>query len=330
MFFTIIILIGSIVVMLFGATLFTNAIEWLGKRLNVSDGAIGSILAGVGTALPETMIPVVAIFFGTTSEEMDVGIGAIIGAPFMLSTLTLPLLGGGLLFFSFLKKRTPEFFLDYNHVRRDLCFFLCSFSLAIFVTFFPIPIIHYGVALFLILIYIRYIRMVLKGGEHSGDDVAPLYFDRSHHPPLQWVIYLQILVGLGIIVGAAHFFVKGVTDFSQFLGVSPLILSLLITPVATELPEKLNSLIWIYNKKDTLAVGNITGAMVFQSTFPVAIGLVGTPWELDHITIASAGLAILSSLTFYLFLIFHGHWKPILLTFSILFYFAFGVYIMAV
>jgi len=330
MFFTIIILIASIVVMLFGATIFTNAIEWLGKRLNVSDGAIGSILAGVGTALPETMIPLVAIFFGSTPEEMDVGIGAIIGAPFMLSTLTLPLLGGGLLFFSYLKKRSSKFSLDYDHVRRDLSFFLGAFSLAIFITFFPVPIIRYGVALFLVFIYIRYIRIVMKDGEHSGDDVAPLYFNRSHHSPPDWLIYLQILVGLGVIVAAAHFFVVGVTDFSQFLGVSPLILSLLITPVATELPEKLNSLIWIYHKKDTLAVGNITGAMVFQSTFPVAIGLIGTPWELDHITIASAVLAILSSVTFYLFLKFQGHWKPMLLTSSVLFYFAFGVYIMAV
>ena len=215
-------------------------------------------------------------------------------------------------------------------MRCDLSFFLGAFSLAILVAFFPIPIIRYGVALFLILIYVRYIRMVLKDGEHSGDDVTPLYFNRSRNPPLHWVIYLQILVGLGIIVGAAHFFVVGVTDFSQFLGVSPLILSLLITPVATELPEKLNSLIWIYKKKDTLAVGNITGAMVFQSTFPVAIGLIGTPWELDHITITSAVLAILASLTFYSFLKFQGHWKPIWLVFSVLFYFAFGVYIMVV
>jgi len=330
MFLTLIILLASIVVMLFGATIFTNAIEWLGKRLNISDGAIGSVLAGVGTALPETMIPVVAIFFGTTAEEMDVGIGAIIGAPFMLSTLTLPLLGGGLLFFSFLKKRSPEFSLDYDHVRRDLSFFLGAFSLAIFISFFPIPILRYGVALFLILIYIRYIRTVMKDGEHSGDDVSPLYFNRSQDSPRDGLIYLQILVGLGIIIGAAHFFVKGVTDFSQFLGISPLILSLLITPVATELPEKLNSLIWIYNKKDTLAVGNITGAMVFQSTFPVAIGLIGTPWELNHFAITSAVLAILSSLTFYLFLKFQGYWKPILLTSSVLFYFAFGVYIMVV
>ena len=104
-----IILISSIAVMLLGATLFTNGIEWFGKRANVSEGVVGSVFAGVGTALPETVIPVVAILFGTTSEELEVGLGAIIGAPFMLSTLTLPLLGAGLLFFSSLQKRPPTF-----------------------------------------------------------------------------------------------------------------------------------------------------------------------------------------------------------------------------
>ncbi len=71
---TILILISSIGVMLLGAGLFTNGIEWFGKKLNVSDRAIGSVFAGVGTALPETMIPIVAILFGTTSQEVEVGV----------------------------------------------------------------------------------------------------------------------------------------------------------------------------------------------------------------------------------------------------------------
>ena len=59
---------------------------------------------------------------------------------------------------------------------------------------------------------------------------------------------------------------------SETLGAAPLIMSLLITPIATELPEKFNSVLWIRQRKDTLALGNITGAMVFQSTFPVSVG----------------------------------------------------------
>jgi cation:H+ antiporter len=62
------------------------------------------------------------------------------------------------------------------------------------------------------------------------------------------------------------------------VGVSPLLLSLLIIPIATELPEKVNSILWIRRGKDTLAFGNITGAMVFQGTLLPAIGILLTPW----------------------------------------------------
>ncbi|HEX9757851.1 MAG TPA: sodium:calcium antiporter [Nitrospiria bacterium] len=322
-----IILISSIAVMLLGATLFTNGIEWFGKRVNASEGAVGSIFAGVGTALPETVIPIVAILFGTTQEELDVGVGAIIGAPFMLTTLTLPLLGAGLLIFASLQKRSPSFSLDYDHVKRDLRYFLVPFGLAILVTLSPHPILRIGLAVFLILIYVQYLKGILGKGEHSGGEIGALYFYSGHNPPPYWAISLQILLSLGVIIGAAHFFVHGVTDISKILGVSPLILSLLITPVATELPEKLNSLIWIYQKKDTLAVGNITGAMVFQGTFPVSIGLIGTSWQLNHFAITSASLALLSALIFYLFLKFRGHWKPVFLIAGALFYLVFGLYL---
>jgi cation:H+ antiporter len=63
------------------------------------------------------------------------------------------------------------------------------------------------------------------------------------------------------------------------LGISALLLSLLIIPIATELPEKINSILWIRRGKDTLAFGNITGAMVFQGTLLPAIGIMLTPWQ---------------------------------------------------
>src|SRR3712207_8611897 len=42
-------------------TLFRSAVELLGHRLNLDQGSVGSVLAAIGTALPETMIPVVAV-----------------------------------------------------------------------------------------------------------------------------------------------------------------------------------------------------------------------------------------------------------------------------
>ena len=54
-------LLLTLVVILIGAEAFTNALEHLGERLKISEGITGSIFAAVGTALPETMVPIVAI-----------------------------------------------------------------------------------------------------------------------------------------------------------------------------------------------------------------------------------------------------------------------------
>ena len=85
-------LLASFAVILAGALLFTNAIEWAGHRLSLGEGAVGSLLAAVGTAMPETLIPIVAIIGGWEGSE-DVAIGAIIGAPFLLATLAMALVG---------------------------------------------------------------------------------------------------------------------------------------------------------------------------------------------------------------------------------------------
>jgi cation:H+ antiporter len=113
-------------------------------------------------------------------------------------------------------------------------------------------------------------------------------------------IYLQIGAALAGIVIGAEIFVHQVETLSDSLGVAPLVMSLLITPIATELPEKFNSVLWIRQRKDTLALGNITGAMVFQSTFPVSIGLVFTSWHLTSDALVAGVLALASGAVFYL------------------------------
>src|SRR3989338_3484641 len=77
MLFSTLLFLLAIGVILGGAAVFTNGVEWMGRRLGISDGAIGSILAGVATALPETLIPVIAIFFGGSKAEADIGSGPI-------------------------------------------------------------------------------------------------------------------------------------------------------------------------------------------------------------------------------------------------------------
>ena len=66
----------------------------------------------------------------------------------------------------------------------------------------------------------------------------------------------------------------------------------MLAPLATELPEKANSILWVRDGKDTLAVGNVTGAMAFQATVPVALGLAVTDWDLATEAVVAAVAAL--------------------------------------
>src|SRR5439155_13856194 len=89
----------SLVLILAAAEYFTNGVEWVGEHFGLSEGVVGSVLAAVGTALPETILPLVAIALGHASGK-EIGVGAILGAPFMLSTLSLFVVGVSVLVFA--------------------------------------------------------------------------------------------------------------------------------------------------------------------------------------------------------------------------------------
>jgi cation:H+ antiporter len=89
-------------------------------------------------------------------------------------------------------------------------------------------------------------------------------------------------------------FVAGIERVARTFGIPELVLALLLAPLATELPEKFNSVLWVRRRKDTLAMGNITGAMVFQSSFPVSVGLLFTPWRLSGDALVAALVALVA------------------------------------
>ncbi len=298
----------AITIILGGAAVFTNGVEWLGRRLGISDAAIGSVLAGIATALPETLVPVIAIFFGDSKAEADIGIGAILGAPLMLGTLVLPLLAGFLLFLGRMRKRTDHFELDYHAVRLDLVFFLPAYGAAFLVALMPAPALRYGAAVGLLLMYGWYVKIHMTSGEVSEMELAPLYFSRRAGRPATGLVVSQVLVGLGLLIGGAHLFVHVVKDAALGFGVSPLVLSLIVAPIATELPETMNSFFWVYQKKDTLAVGNITGAMVLQGAIPVSVGLIGTGWNLDAASMLCVTLPIVATTLFLAQIRMTGRW----------------------
>jgi len=274
-----------LILILIAAEVFVNALEHLGERLGISEGVTGSIFAAVGTALPETIVPLLAIFAGTQNQQLneEIGVGAILGAPLMLSTLSLFLMA-----LAVWKRRGAQGHLtpEKSGLKRDLDFFLGAFALATVALFVPHdePAVRAMLGVTMVLIYFFYVMLTLKASAalvqdgHGTEAEDPMFLSRIGLPTNWATILIQLLAGLGLLVAGAKGFIHGIEAAAPLLGISALLLSLMIVPIATELPEKVNSILWIRKHKDTLAFGNITGAMVFQGTLLPAIGILLTPW----------------------------------------------------
>jgi cation:H+ antiporter len=328
----VVLLVGSLALILVGAELFTNGIEWFGHKLNLAEGAVGSVLAAVATAMPETLIPVIAIvgpivFGGHPGQSAEVGVGAILGAPFMLSTLAMFVTGVGVLLLARRGRRGTDLQLNVRVLGRDVLFFLVAYAAAIGAAFLP-PSVHWlkwPLAAALLVCYGVYVRAHFADEPSESDpaDLNRLHLSRigelaarapgidvellpAVHPdseagapaPRLRVIVTQVVIALGAIIAGAQIFVGAVEHLSQTVGLDPRILALVIAPIATELPEKFNSLLWVGSGKDTLAMGNITGAMVFQSCIPTVLGIAFTEWTFgasSALSFASAGAAFLAT-----------------------------------
>jgi cation:H+ antiporter len=296
----------ALVVILFGAAFFTNAVEILGSRLGMQQGAVGSLLAAVGTALPESMIAIVAIMEPVVTgqgvaEGAEIGVGAILGAPFMLATLALFVVGAAAL--GFRRRRSQGAILDVDEetIGRDIGFFLIFFATAAGVGMLALPFwLKVVVAGLLVVGYAWYARLTLgSGGQLEEVPERLLFSPRTPRPPL-FVVVAQVLVSLGVIVAGAHFFVDAVEHAAEGLGLPAGLIALVLAPLATELPEKFNSIFWIMDGKDTLALGNMTGAMIFQSTIPVTFGILFTQWDLGALDLFATALALASGGLVYL------------------------------
>ncbi|HEY1332521.1 MAG TPA: sodium:calcium antiporter [Actinomycetota bacterium] len=305
-----VLLLVSLVVILFGAKLFTNGVEWIGEGFGLSAGAVGSVLAAIGTALPETVLPVIAIVGGGGAHSgEEIGIGAILGAPFMLATLAMTVMGLSLAWYARSGRRVRSLAIDPGLTAMDLAFFLVMYGAAVLAGVIHVRPAHWALSAALLAGYGVYVwRHFRSEGEaeeerEAAGEIHPLSFTkwaarvrrsprRADVAPPTWASVVQTLVALAIIVGGARVFVDGIHHVATSLGVSPLLFSLVVAPIATELPELFNSVLWVGRDKDVLALGNVTGAMVFQSSFPVTIGLLFTPWQLTGDAVLSAAIAL--------------------------------------
>jgi len=284
MILTFALLLGSAVIIYLACEFFVNGVEWVGHRFSVSRTAVGTVLAAFGTALPESVVTLVAVVFGRTPDAKDIGVGAALGGPLALSTLAYAVVGAMFLMdrARHQKKIAQEF--STARLAHDQAWFLGVFVFKVALGLAAFAWKPWLGWLFLAA-YALYVWRELQGEGVEDPGCAGFEFEplklRPHaeHPATIWAV-LQTGGALVVIFFASQLFVHQLEAVGPWLGLSPQLVALLLSPIATELPEILNAVIWVRQGKTELALGNISGAMMIQATVPSALGIFFTPWLL--------------------------------------------------
>jgi cation:H+ antiporter len=315
-------LIGSIALIYFSCEFFVNGIEWVGKRFNIAKNAVGTILAAFGTALPESIVTLVAVAFGTTPEQKDIGVGAALGGPLVLSTIAYAVVGLGIMIFRKRREMGNLVCCDCDKLSRDQMWFLVIFAFKIIlglVIFSMKPLTGW---LFLAA-YGLYCYREMSAHPEEADIIEPLRIrPKKEEPETVWIL-AQTIIAIVFVFWGSRIFVNQLEAVSLSLGVPAHVIALLLSPVATELPEILNAVIWVRQGKEMLALSNVSGAMMIQATVPSAFGLFFTPWIFDSY-LAAAGIVTALSICFLCYTLRCDRLSPMRLSFAAPFYLLFA------
>lgn len=291
-------LIASAATIYVACEFFVNGVEWFGRRMAVSSTATGTILAAFGTALPESAVTFVAVAFAKSDAQRELGVGAALGGPLVLATIAYATVGIALLLNrQSLKQGRHD---DFRRLSRDQAWFLL-----IFVVKLAIGLIAFawkpwlGIA-FLAAYALYFWREIHAGSDGEEEKLEPLTLARksAERPPMTMIL-AQTLGALAVIFLASHVFVEQLNALAPALDVAPQVLALFLSPIATELPETMNAIIWVRQGKHRLALSNISGAMMIQATVPTAFGVFWTPWLLDRTLLVAGGVTIAAVLALW-------------------------------
>ena len=271
---------------------FVNGIEWLGRKLKLGATATGTVLAAFGTALPESAVTFVAVFFGRDAAARDIGVGAAMGGPLALATIAYAVVGVALWRNRARLQRGDALVrVDHRRLARDQAWFL-----AIFVVKVGLGLVAFAwkpwLGVLFLLAYALYVWREMRSDDSAPEDeeLEPLKLrPQTAEPALRWVL-AQTVAALAVIAVASRVFVAQLESIGTLLGWPPHLVALVLSPVATELPETLNALIWVRQGKERLALANISGAMMIQATIPSALAIFATPWLFDAPLIVSGVL----------------------------------------
>lgn len=264
-----VIFVISMALLIWGANLLVRESEQIAIKFHISEFIIGATLIALGTSLPEMAASIAA----SADGRPQIAIGNVIGSNILNITLILGII-----------------FLVSSKINPDRDFFAKDSAWAIIPVFVFILMIFDGVisrfdATLLLLLMSAYIMFLLR--EARGLITAELEevherLEEEKRPIFSWLKSLLLIpFGLVLIIGGASFAIDSASDIAKDFGISEWIIGIMMISLGTSLPELVVSISASFKGKVDMAIGNIIGSNMANTTVVLGTAALTNPMQID-------------------------------------------------
>ncbi|MEM4139360.1 MAG: hypothetical protein QW250_07495, partial [Sulfolobaceae archaeon] len=253
------------------------------EKLSVKfgQGFTGGIIIGLVTALPETLFVIIAVL----NNRDDVAIGSALGANVILFTFGIGMLG---ILYTIKWRKQAEISKEYKIEER----YLLISNLALIIVYL-VGFLNYLLSLAILIIYFSYVYeryKIYRSNIFSGNEEK----DKNVKVGLKY--FLMLTLGSLLIILSSEIFVEGLARASSLLDISAGLIALIITPIASELEEKISSFRLVLRSPNnfTIALLSFIGSKIENMT--LLIGLVGLLSNNDFIPVRDYSKEFISAI----------------------------------
>lgn len=287
-------LILGLVLILAGANFLTDGAASVARRLGISDLVVGLTVVAFGTSTPELVISIMAAISGNAPLAVGNVVGsnifnilAIIG----LTSLVRPIV------------------IERSVMTRQMPLMLLSSLLLLmlgnsgWIDGTGVNEISRVSGIFLDLLFILFMIYTVVVARHESELHPETRQEENKKKEERNVLLstVYILGGLAALVWGGDRFVDGASGIARSLGMSDAMIGLTIVAAGTSLPELAASVAAAIKGHPGLAVGNVIGSNIFNTTLVLGGGSTILPLPFNGVTNVDLFTLVGASLLFIIF-----------------------------
>jgi cation:H+ antiporter len=281
-------LVGGLLLILFGANYLVDGSSSIARRFGLSEFVIGLTIVGIGTSTPEMVVSFISAFQGKSEMALGNVIGSNIFNILMIlgiTTLIRPIT---------MSKDNRVKDIPMNIIVTGVLLLLWVLHSVLRVG--ENEITRFEGALMLAA-FAAYLWMMFRSGSNSTEETS----EEETKAYSTWISLLMILTGLACLVGGGKLFVNSATHIAQALNLSEKFIAITIMAAGTSLPELATCIVAARKGRNQMALGNVLGSNIANILMIVGGAAVISPLSLhaisavDLIVMMLAGLVLLVS-----------------------------------